>query len=201
VNSHRHLGVFLDENLNFNIQCDKTVSKALQKWGVLKYMCKRANADIFLRLYKTYILPILEFSNIGWSLNISQTKRIESVQGRVTKFICNKLGKFEISYSERLKELNLLSLEFRRKVKMLTIVQKVKIEHELIPTSWLYKFNFKETYRYGFKIDIKKMRINFCDKSFFNKSEILYNELSKEIRDIENINAFKNRIILFVNTL
>jgi hypothetical protein len=30
VNSHRHLGVVLDENLNFNIQCDKTVSKALQ---------------------------------------------------------------------------------------------------------------------------------------------------------------------------
>jgi hypothetical protein len=47
VNSHRHLGVFLDENLNFNIQCDKTVSKALQKWALLKYMCKRANADIF----------------------------------------------------------------------------------------------------------------------------------------------------------
>ncbi len=25
ANSHRHSGVFLDENLNFNIQCDKTV--------------------------------------------------------------------------------------------------------------------------------------------------------------------------------
>ncbi len=60
------------------------LSKALQKWGLLKYMCKRTNAHIFLRLYKTYIVPILEFFNIGWSPNISQTKRIESVQRRVT---------------------------------------------------------------------------------------------------------------------
>ncbi len=201
VNSHKHLGVFFDENLDFNLQCDKTVSKALQKWGLLKYMCKKASGDIFLRLYKTYILPILEFSCIGWSPNITQIKRIENVQRRVTKFICNKLAKFDIPYLERLKVLNMLSLEIRRKVKMLIIVQKVKMKNELIPTSWLSKFNFKDTYRYGPKIDLKKTRINFCDKSFFVDSSIFYNELPKEIREIEKINVFKNKITFFLNSI
>ncbi len=55
------------------MQCDKTESKALQKWSFFKYMCKSVNAHIFLRLNKAYILPILEFFNIGWSPNISQS--------------------------------------------------------------------------------------------------------------------------------
>jgi hypothetical protein len=35
VNSHPHLSVFLNENLNFNIQCDKTV-KSSAKMGSFK---------------------------------------------------------------------------------------------------------------------------------------------------------------------
>jgi hypothetical protein len=62
VSSHKHLGVIYDDKLSFNKHCDSIVSKAIQKFGFLETRNK-INGEIFLMLYKSYILPILEFSN------------------------------------------------------------------------------------------------------------------------------------------
>ena len=90
---HKHIGVWYDEKLTFNNHCDFIISKALKKFHLLRVICKNVNGNTFLNLYKTYILPILEYSNLSWIPNNGQSKRIETVQRKITKFICYKLGK------------------------------------------------------------------------------------------------------------
>ena len=64
VEEHKHLGIILDNKLNFNANVEMIITKSLKKWGILKYLCKNYDSQTFLLLYKTFILPILEHSNV-----------------------------------------------------------------------------------------------------------------------------------------
>ncbi len=61
---------------------------------MFKRLCPRADGNTFLKMYKTYILSILENFKLGFYTNLSNTNRIERVQEKVTIFICNKLAKY-----------------------------------------------------------------------------------------------------------
>ena len=60
---HKHLGFLINDKLNLNEQIENTYNACIRKWALLKKICSYANAKIFLLLYKTYILPILEYCN------------------------------------------------------------------------------------------------------------------------------------------
>jgi len=65
-----------------------------------------------VRAYKTYVRPLLEHNSIVWSPNkIQDIEEIERVQRKFTKRL---KGYNRYSYEERLKRLNLQSLELRR---------------------------------------------------------------------------------------
>lgn len=82
VDSHKQIGVIYDNKLCFNSHTDMIIAKALQKFGTLIYICNKVSGYTFLRLYKTYILPILEYCNLSVMYNKTQSDRIESVQTR-----------------------------------------------------------------------------------------------------------------------
>jgi len=93
VESHKHLGIYLDKKLNFNLNTEEVISKSFKKWGILKFICKNHDSDIFLSLYKTFILPKLEYSNLIFTLNNNNMEKIEKVQRNITKFISYKMAK------------------------------------------------------------------------------------------------------------
>ena len=114
VENHKHLGVILDNKLNFNKHIDYIVIKAYKKFAMLKRLCAQADGYIFLRLYKSYILSILENCNLGIFLSKTNCHRLECVQKKVTNFVCYKQGKNDLKYDDRLKYLSLNSIEDRK---------------------------------------------------------------------------------------
>jgi hypothetical protein len=58
---------------------------------------------------------------------------IESIQKRVTKYICIKSGFPKLTYSERLSKLNLKQLSVRRKLKTLKYLFKCIYNHKDVP--------------------------------------------------------------------
>ena len=74
VETHKHLGIIYDQKMSFNFHCEDVVSKAPHKFNYLKIICKIVSGLTFLRLYKTYVLPIVEFSNNCFVPNITQLK-------------------------------------------------------------------------------------------------------------------------------
>ena len=85
VNLHKHLGLIIDKKLNFYLNTENVISKSYKKWGILKFLCKHYDYETFLALYKTYILPILEYSNTVYTLNNKNIEKIETVQRKITK--------------------------------------------------------------------------------------------------------------------
>ena len=147
-----------------------------------------------MRLYQTYILPILEYSNLCLVYTKTQSDRLEKVQRKITRYICFRLGKTDLKYEERLRFLNLESLEVRRKIQILKIVFKIKQNSPKIRTDWLNQIQFYETSRNGTYCKTTMNRISLSDKYIFNYSVVLFNSLPIFIR---NENCF-NKFLLYL---
>ena len=69
------------------------ITKAFNKFYILKNIFTKINEFLYLKLYFTYILSILEFSNHCYIPTQAQENALEKVQKKITKFICYKLNK------------------------------------------------------------------------------------------------------------
>lgn len=70
--------------------------------------------NIFVDIYKIYVRPVLEASVVVWNPRKKEdAKRLEKVQRRALRSV---KGLEEKSYSDRLEECGINSLEFRRSV-------------------------------------------------------------------------------------
>ena len=96
------------------------------------------------------------------------------------------MGLYNLNYSERLKSLNLRSLEIRRQLKVLRTLYRIKNNKYTTLSRLKVRYNFVET-RNGSKIVKPYNRINFCDKNFLIYSIDLFNSLLKGINDEEKM--------------
>ena len=97
-----------------NFQCIATIQH--KKQTVLLSLISKAfhyrDKVTFINLYKLYVRPRLEFSVPAWCpWSVGDKETIEKVQKRAVSMISGLIGS---SYSKKLIELNLQSLESRR---------------------------------------------------------------------------------------
>ena len=169
VETHKHIGLVYDFKMNFNSHIDMLTEKALKKFYILRNVCNRVNGKSFLKLYTSYVLPILEYSNLSLVLTQTQSDRLEKIQRKITKFICYRLGFTDLSYDERLKKLNIFSLYKRRKIQILKTV--FKIRYNLVKhNNCSNEFEFYKSSRNGILCKYPKLRISLSEKSFFPNS-------------------------------
>jgi ribonuclease P/MRP protein subunit RPP40 len=77
----------------------------------------------FLRLYKQYVRPHLEFSVQAWSpWLVGDIERLEKVQEKAVRMVAGLKGK---EYAERCMELGLETLEERRQKQDMALVYKM----------------------------------------------------------------------------
>ena len=103
----KNLGVIIDESLKF-----RTKIKQI-KLGIIKKSYISRDAVTISTLYKTMVRPHLDYGNAIWRpFSQGDKKSMESVQRRATKLIHGFNVK---SYEDRIKQLKLPSLGYRRK--------------------------------------------------------------------------------------
>ena len=88
------------------------MSPANKVLGMIKRSFSVRNKDVILQLYKSLVRPHLEYSVQAWRPHFQKDiDLIEGVQRRATKLILDLKDK---SYEERLRCLNLTTLDTRR---------------------------------------------------------------------------------------
>ena len=88
------------------------INKANQKIGLIRRSFMHLDKETFLMLYKSLIRPQLEYANQVWAPRLKKHKTLlENVQRRATKLVP---GLEDLSYEERLQELRLPTLAYRR---------------------------------------------------------------------------------------
>ena len=107
----KDLGVLVNDRLSNGMQCQSAANKANRILACIKKGINSRDKTIILPLYKTLVQPHLEYAVQLWALVLRKdVLKMEGVQRRATKLI---KGLEDISYEERLRALNLFSLEKR----------------------------------------------------------------------------------------
>ena len=94
ITSHCHLGLRLQNNGKWNIQVDHMIRKASKRLGILKLYGRKFGRKPLLKLYLSYIRPILEYGDYIWS-NLTKTEedKLEKLQLSAIRVITgNKIG-------------------------------------------------------------------------------------------------------------
>ena len=108
----KDLGIFIDKKLDFNYHITQIVKAANQKLGIIKRSFNYLDNNMFLKLYKALIRPQIEYGNTIWHPHWKKDiEQVEKVQRRATKYLTSLS---RLSYSDRLKQLNLYSMAYRR---------------------------------------------------------------------------------------
>ena len=197
----KDLGVYIDSKLKFTQHCQEKVNKANKILGYIRHTFKHLNKDTFLLLYKSLIRPHLEFASCIWSpkqkYNIDL---IERVQRRATKLIPQLR---ELSYSDRLRQLNLETLSYRRtRADLLETYRILTNQHQVnrecycsqCPSKSMLAPSMNPTLR-GHS---KKLRIQTSTgarQNFFeNRICNIWNSFSEKTVSSKNVDIFKNNL-------
>ena len=198
VSCQKDVGVHVPANLKFEEQCGAAVAKANCVLGQIKRAFWTRDQNIMVNAYKTYVLPHLDYCCQVWSPGTQKwVKKIEQVQKRALRLIPSLNGK---SYEEKLKSLDMLTLENRRE--MFDFINKYKegskrkdgnINIKENSTRMTRSMTDKLLEKPRFRLDIRK-------NSYTIRVIDAWNNLPKEIRNSNSIHTFKKNVKKYLMT-
>jgi len=145
----------------------------------------------FTLLYKAMVRPHLEYANSVWCpYKKGDIEIIEKVQKRATKLI---ISLKHLSYSERLKQLQLPTLKYRRLCS--NMIEVFKMVHKCYDVCAVVNLNFNTlstTRRNKYKLQKSESHYNLRKFSFCLRVVNIWNSLSDSVIDADTLNTFKS---------
>ena len=202
--SRKHLGLFLDNKLDFNKYLDEKINKCNKIIGMMKKLSLSVSRQSLLAIYKTFVRPNLDYVDIIYDKpqKGSFIKKIERVQYSACLGIT---GAFKGTSRERLyQELGLESLKDRRWHRKLCFLYK--IVKCLLPkylTSYLQLHNnpiyqTRSTAKNTVK-QIASRTVNLNNR-FLPRCSQEWNNLCDDIKSLPSPISFKKAFLSFLKT-
>ena len=199
VHRVKDLGITITDNLSWAPYINQIRSKANSLSHNILRLFKSNNCQLLVNLFVTYIRPLLEYNPSSWSPHLkSNIEGIESVQRTFTRRVCQRANITFSSYSDRLKLLDLESLEVRRIKRDLIFLYKILCNFVDVNFSDFFKinnFSSQSLRRHHFHINRQAIAKTNVRHNFFTYRVIKYwNELPEDIVSSLTLDGFKSRL-------
>ena len=196
VDSMKDIGVTIDSALTFDQHINMKIDTANKILGIIRRSYRFLNCETFLPLYKCMVRSYFDYAVCVWDpYKVKHITDIEDVQRRATKLIPEIKNK---SYPERLKELKLPTLAYRRiRGHMIEVYKIITSIHDKRVTNNLLNFRNKETFNLrgnDYTLEQKRIYKPQCKHFFSNRVVTIWNTLPNNIVNSESLNIFKNRL-------
>jgi len=188
----RDLGIWVNDNMKFRKHYEIITRNAHFKCKQFRRAFSSHDTKLLVSIYKTYILPTLEYGSPIWSpVYKCDIDLIENVKRKFTKFLPDMFNK---PYDNRLQCLNLSTLEERRIHIDLIFMFKVIKGIVDIDLNYYFTFNTMNTRGHQFKLNVNISHVNCHKHHFCNRIIKPWNELPEEIVNSDNVDIFKGHI-------
>ncbi len=189
----KDLGVWIDDNLSFDEHISQAVKRANAKLAMIRRTFTYMDKKMLVQLYTSLVRPILEYGNVIWSPHLqSHINQLEGVQHHATRMLSSIS---HLPYSDRLKELNLPSLSYRRMRG--DAIEMYKYCHnnynvDKKPFNLVNEMNNQSVTRnHGFKVKKEKTNTSIRSRFFGNRAANMWNALPASIVNAPSLDAFK----------
>ena len=201
VSHQKHLGIILNEKLNFKEHIHSTIFKVNGGIAVIKKLRCRLPQKSLITIYKVLLRPLLDYGDIIYDqpLNESVCEKLESVQYKVALAITGAIQ--GTSREKNYQELGLESLRARRWYKRLSCI--FKIVKKEAPNYLIYLIQkIQQTTRTRInRMPTFHCRTDCFKNSFFSSTLNDWYKLDETIRNSESISIFKSRLLSFIRPL
>ena len=196
VSEIQDLGIYFSQNLKFATHIKHICKTANYRLYLLRKCFKCSNLDFRIKMYTTYIRPVLEGCSTVWSpYLLKDINDIESVQKRFLRWALPHLP----SYDDRLRESKLPSLQSRRTFKDLVMCFKILCLPNYLPNvSNMFTVNVASTRGHNKKLYKHHCKLELRRHFFSFRTVNVWNSLPSHILDSENLSVFKNRLKKFL---
>jgi hypothetical protein len=187
--AERDLGVTITSDIKWHVHANNITSKAnsILGWMRSAFMCRDEN--LWKKLYTTYIRPHLEFAAPAWNVyNRQDIDRIERVQQRATKVSHNLK---QHSYPDRLKVLELTTLETRRTRGDCIQAYKIQTDRDIV--DWHVQ-PLVSDHALGHRPRLRREIVSSCQQRhhfFTNRIVNNWNSLPVSATSATDVNGFK----------
>ena len=196
VVEEKDLGVVFDKDLKFTSHVNQIVMKANRVLGIIKRTFASRDANTIRLLYVTLVHPILDYASTVWNPHLMKNiRKLEAVQRRATKLIPFF---YNLTYSERLQELNLPSLLYRRTRMDLIMTYKILNNLVSVDKDYFFTVNTNPTRSNGLKLYKNRFNTAIRGHSFSQRIVNDWNTLPHEIVSAPNVLIFKTKLDVFL---
>jgi len=189
----KDLGITFDQSLDFSRHIGQVCRKANGRIGIVRRTFLNVKPRTFAQLYKTFIRPVVEYGQVvAHPMFRKDEDKLEAVQRRATRLVN---GMEDREYPERLKELRLPTLRYRRK--RADVLQVYRIVHGVddLPLTHFFEAAQRGTTRgHCHKIQKKHCRSKLRQESFSQRVVTHWNNLPEAVVTSEKVNTFKARL-------
>ena len=191
VQSHSDLGITVDRALKFHSHIIKKVAmlNGLTNNFLTCTLCR--DSEFLMNLYISHIRPHLEYGSSLWNLGyLGDSRLIERVQRRWTREVA---GLSDLPYGERLRRLDLFSVQGRLLRADLILVWKILNGYCAINPSDIFSFSVAGVTRgHPLKLFLPRSRLEVRHRFFSIRVINIWNSLSHDTVMAETINSFKS---------
>ena len=190
----RDLGVIMSRKLKPGPQCAKAARTAQSVLGQLARAFHFRDRHVFVKLYKSYVRPHLEFAGQAWAPWTAADKDIlENVQRRAIKMVS---GLKSASYEERLTELGMTTLEERRHQADMQYVYKILTGREDVDKGQWFTMASEAARNtrvmdHRLNVRVKHGRLDVRRNFFSVRVTGLWNKIPGHIKDLQTVVGFK----------
>ena len=198
VEQEKDLGIIFTNQLSFAEHITTQIKKANRLAGMIRRSFEHMDKTMFKQLFTSIVRPHLEYGACVWNPHLKKyINAIESVQRRATKMVP---GLSNLSYKERLEQLQLPTLKYRRYRG--DMIEVYKIAHNLYDkeaTKEFLNFRDKEKRCHDFRSHQFNLFKESCKKdvrvhSFRGRIVDQWNNLPSFVVEAKSLNSFKNQI-------
>jgi len=197
VNCFKYLGVHLDSNLDFNFHFQQILKKLNQVKGCLKHFRKFVTFPVYVTLFKTYFLSVIDYCSPVWR-NICQSK-VESINYLLHSKIRNFPGYERASEEKIFEETDLLSIRERLDLNSLMFTWKLlRFGTNILHVQGLFQiFDQNRSSISSTTIVVQPHNSSSFERSFRFSAVFLWNKLDRTVRKIDIPFAkFKEKLLV-----
>lgn len=164
-----------------------------------------SDPNLFVYLYKTYVIPVVEYCSPIWSPTLKKDiQKIESVQKTFSRLLYYRLYPNPNyphslpSYQTRLKKLKLKSLFCRRIITDLLLAFRIlKGELRLRPTTyWRFRpTNGRHSFLSFYYPTCRKTHIRLAENEFFFRTSKWLSKLPGQLLECDNSQKFRKMLL------
>ena len=194
----KHLGIILDEKLNFKQHIDDAILKFNKGVSVIKKLRHGLPRKSIITIYKAFLRPLIDYGDIIYDQpqNESFCKKLESVQYKAALAIT---GAIQGTSREKIYlELGLESLKNRRRYKRLCCMFKIMNEEAPKYLTNLIPKGQQTIVTRNSSVPTFHCRTDCFKYSFFPSTLKDWFNLDASIRNSESIAIFKSRLLSLI---